>query len=337
MIHKLATWSGFAVAFSGLTLAQTPGPNAAKPAAPPKAASASKTWSAPRTPDGHPDLQGIWSNATITPLERPDELAGKSTLTPQEAAAFEATVNKRENRDRRDGAGTDDDVRRAYNESWYDRGTKVIGTRRTSLIMDPPDGKIPALRPAAQQRLDRQAELRARTAQGPEDRSLSERCLNWATAGPPMLPSAYNNNYQIVQTRDYVVISNEQIHDARIVPLDGRPHVDKSIRQWLGDSRGHWEGETLVVDTTNFTDKTAFRGASENMHLTERFTRVAPDTLMYTFTVEDPSAFAHPWTAQIPSVKIDGPIFEYACHEGNYGMFGILNGARQAEAKTAGK
>ncbi len=152
-----------------------------------------------------------------------------------------------------------------------------------------------------------------------------------------MLPNAYNNNYQIVQTREFVAISNEQIHDVRMIPMDGRPHVDKSVRQWMGDARGHWEGDTLVVDTTNFTDKTFFRGSSENMHLTERFTRVAADTLMYEFTVDDPSAFAHSWTVQIPSEKIDGPIFEYACSEGNYGMFGMLGGAREAEKKAAGK
>jgi hypothetical protein len=339
MIHKLAGWSASAAALAGLALAQAPaGSNAAKPAPPPKDApkAGSKKYTVPRTPDGQPDLQGIWSNATITPLERPADLAGKATLSAQEVAEYEATVNARENRDRRDG-GNAADVGRAYNEAWYDRGTKVIETRRTSLIVDPPDGKVPELSAAAKQRLQVAAEKRARSPEGPEDRSLSERCLNWATAGPPMLPSAYNNNYQIVQTKDFVALSNEQIHDVRMIPLDGRPHVDKSVRLWMGDSRGHWEGDTLVVDTTNFTDKTAFRGASENMHLTERFTRVAADTLMYTFTVDDPSAFAHSWTAQIPSEKIDGPLFEYACNEGNYGMFGMLSGARQAEQKAAGK
>lgn len=329
---QFASWYLYSIAGVGLALAQTP---AAKPA-PAKPAAPAKKYMAPRTADGHPDLQGFWSNATITPLERPDDVGGKATLTSEEAAAYEAKVNARENRDRRDG-GSAADVGRAYNEAWYDRGTKVIETHRTSLIMDPPDGKIPALSAAAQKRLDLAAARRARPAEGPEDRSLSERCLNWATAGPPMLPSAYNNLYQIVQTPTYVAIFNEMVHDARMIPLDGRPHLDKSIRQWLGDSRGHWEGDTLVVDTTNFTDKTFFHGASENLHLTERFTRVSGDTLMYTFTVDDPSAFARPWTAQIPSERIDGPIFEYACHEGNYGMVGILSGAREAEKKAAGQ
>jgi len=334
MIHRFTTWSPVSMACAAFALAQA---SAQAPAAKPtatKAAAIAKKYTAPRTPDGQPDLQGIWSNATITPLERPDDLAGKPTLTAKEAAEYEAAVNARENRDRRDGGNTAD-VGRAYNEAWYDRGTKVIETRRTSLVIDPPDGKIPALSAAAKQRVADAADRRTRVAEGPEDRTLQERCLSWATAGPPMLPSAYNNNYQIVQTRDFVAISNEQIHDVRMIPLDGRPHVPAGVRLWMGDSRGHWEGDTLVVDTTNFTAKTAFRGSSENMHLTERFTRVAADTLMYTFTVDDPSAFAHPWTAQIPSEKIDGPIFEYACNEGNYGMLGILSGARDAEKKAA--
>jgi hypothetical protein len=296
-----------------------------------------KTWTPPRTPDGHPDLQGIWSNATVTPLERPAEFAGKAVLTQKEAAEFAQETVQRNNADRRDGTGTDTDVARAYNNFWYDRGTRAVKTDRTSLIVDPPDGRIPALTAEAQQRVAARAERRRlHPADGPEDRGLSERCLNWATAGPPMLPGAYNNNYQIVQTPDTVVIFNEMIHDARIVPMDGRPHIPRAVRQWLGDSRGHWEGDTLVIETTNFTSKTAFRGSSENMRLIEKFRRVDPDTLLYEFTVDDPAAFAKPWTAQIPSVRSDGPIFEYACHEGNYGMFGILSSAR-AEEKAAAK
>ena len=296
---------------------------------------ASKAWAPPRTPDGHPDLQGIWSNATVTPLERPADLAGKAVLTSQEAAEYAEQAVERANADRRDGAGTEADVGRAYNNFWYDRGTSAIKTHRTSLIIDPPDGRLPALTPEAQKRVAARAERRrSHPADGPEDRGLSERCLNWQTAGPPMMPGAYNNNYQIIQTPDTVVIFNEMIHDARIIPMDGLPHVPGSVRQWLGDSRGHWEGETLVIETTNFTGKTAFRGSSENMHLTERFKRVDPDTLLYEFTVDDPAAFTKPWTAQIPSVRTEGPIFEYACHEGNYGMTGILSSAR-AEEKAA--
>jgi len=258
-------------------------------------------------------------------------------LSEEEAARFATDEVRRNNADRRDRPGTEADVARAYNDFWYDRGTKAIKTHRTSLIVVPPDGKIPALAPAAQQRLNARAEARSRRAEGPEDRSLSERCLNWRTAGPPMVPSAYNNNYQIVQTADTVVILNEMIHDVRVIPMDGRPHVPGKIRQWLGDSRGHWEGDTLVVETTNFSDKTAFQGASENMRLVERFTRVDADTLLDEFTVTDLEAFAKPWTAQIPSVKADGEIFEYACHEGNYGMYGILSSARAEEKAPAGE
>ena len=291
----------------------------------------SKRYTPPRLADGHPDLQGIWSNATVTPLERPSELSGKATLTDEEAAEFAKEAVQRQNGDRRDG-GSEADVSRAYNDFWYDRGTRTIKTHRTSLIVDPPDGKLPALTPqAAKKQAERAEHRRLHPADGPEDRSLSERCLNWRTAGPPMMPGAYNNNYQIIQTPDTVVIFNEMIHDARIVPMDGRPHVSSDIRQWLGDSRGRWDGDTLVVETTNFTDKTAFQGASANMHLTERFTRVDPDTLLYEFTVNDPEAFTKPWTAQIPSVRSDGAIFEYACHEGNYGMSGILSSARAEE------
>lgn len=299
-------------------------------------ASVGKAWSPPRTPDGQPDLQGIWSNATITPLERPAELAEKAVFTEKEAASYEKQVRERNNMDRRDGPAVTD-VGRAYNDFWWDRGTHVVKTRRTSLVIDPPDGRIPDLTPAAKQRVAERAQARREhPADGPEDRSLMERCLQIGSAGPPMLPSAYNNNYQIAQTRDTVTIFNEMIHDVRVIPLDGRPHLPQNVRLWLGDSRGHWEGDTLVVDTTNFTDKTAFRGSSENLHLIERFTRTDPDTLLYEFTVDDPSAFVKPWTVALPSVKFnDGPIIEYACHEGNRGMEGILSGARAEEKKAA--
>jgi hypothetical protein len=294
-------------------------------------ASAQSRWTPPKTPAGQPDLQGIWTNLTITPLERPAELAGKAFLTAEEAAAYEKQVRENNNADRRDG-GSDADLGRAYNDAWYDRGTKVVGTRRTSLIVDPPDGKIPPLTPEAQKK---QAELReaarGRQFDGPENRALPERCLLWPTAGPPMLPSFYNNNYQIVQTPGYVMILVEMIHDARIIPLDGRPHLPSAVREWMGDSRGHWEGNTLVVETTNFTDKTRFRGADENMRLIERFTRVSPETIMYEFTVDDPTAFTRKWTAQIPMQKTEGPIYEYACHEGNYALAGVLAGARAEE------
>jgi hypothetical protein len=290
----------------------------------------------PPAADGQPDLQGIWSNATITPLERPADLAGKQTFTAEEAVAYEKQVAERSNVDHRSG-NAETDVATAYNQFWYDRGTKAVGTRRTSLIVDPPDGHIPAFTLEAQKRVqERRAWMDEHATDGPDGRTLGERCILWATAGPPMLPGPYNNNFQILQTRDQVVILNEMIHAARIIPLDGSPHVASNIRQWTGDSRGHWDGQTLVVDTTNFSDQYSFRGSDRNLHLTERFTRTSPDTLLYEFTVDDPTAFTKPWTAQIAVTKTKGPLFEYACHEGNYAMTDILAGARAAE-KQAGK
>lgn len=284
---------------------------------------------------GQPDLRGIWSNATITPLERPSDLAGKATFSAEEAAAYEKQVAERNNVDRR-SRNAEADVTLGYNDFWWDRGTKVISSRRTSLIVDPPDGRIPALTPAARKRADAaRAWTTEHATDGPEGRSLSERCILWSTAGPPMLPGPYNNNFQIFETRNQVVILNEMIHDARVIPLDGRPHLASNIRLWMGDSRGHWEGQTLVVDSTNFSGKFSFRGSDENLHLTERFTRVSPDTLLYEFTVDDPTAFTRPWTAQIPMTKTKGPIFEYACHEGNYAMTDILAGARAAESAAS--
>jgi hypothetical protein len=294
-------------------------------------ASAQKAWTAPHTADGQPDLQGAWTSATLTPLERPAELAGKAVLTTKEAEEYEKRLLKDGNRDRRDGSA-DDDVGRAYNQFWYDRGTKIVGSRRTSLITDPPDGRIPPLTLEAQKRIET---ARAYTAQhqfdGPENRPLAERCLQWATAGPPMLPSAYNNNYQIVQAPGYVMVLSEMIHDVRIIPLDARPHLGPAIRQWMGDSRGHWEGNTLVVDTADFNGKGAFRGSGQDLHLTEKFTRVDAETMLYEFTVDAPKTFTKPWTAQIPMTKSEGPIYEYACNEGNYAMKGVLAGARASE------
>ncbi len=293
-----------------------------------------KSYSPPKTPFGQTDLQGVWTNTTITPLERPKDLGDKATFTPEEAAKYEKETNQRNDTDVRESS-PDADVNRAYNQFWWDWGTKVVPGLRTSLITDPPDGRIPPLTEAAQKTMAAQiAYNREHSADGPENRLLQERCLNWPTAGPPMLPSFYNNEYQIVQTPDTVEIVVEMIHDVRIIPLDGRPHLPSNIRQWMGDPRGHWEGNTLVVDTTNFTDKTRFRGADENLHLTERFTRVSPDTILYEFTVDDPTAFTKPWTAQIPMRKANAKVFEYACHEGNYAMVDILAGARAAEKKS---
>lgn len=288
----------------------------------------------PRTPDGHPDFQGTWTTSTLTPLERPSEFADKPFLSEQEAKDYEARLLKEGNRDRRDG-GAEVDVGRAYNEFWYDRGSHVVQTRRTSLIIDPPDGKIPALTPEAQKRQTALAAYRRQhPGDGPEDYSLANRCILWASAGPPMMPGPYNNNYQIVQSPGNVTILVEMIHDARIISTDNRPHLPSTVRQWMGDSRGHWQGDTLVVETTNFTNKTPFRGSSEKLSLVERFTRTDANTIMYDFTVTDPSSFTKPWTVQIPMKKSTEPVLEYACHEGNYAMEGMLGGLR-AEEKTA--
>jgi hypothetical protein len=293
----------------------------------------------PRASDGHPDLQGVWSFATLTPLERPAELTGKAVLTDEEARTYEQQVLARNNADRRDGP-VEADVARAYNNFWYDRGLQLAvldGKKRTSLISDPPDGKIPALTPDAQRKGNERASLRREHAfDDPEARSLGERCLSF-NAGPPMLPGPYNNYVKLLQSQGALVIANEMIHDARMVPLDGRPHLPSAVHVWLGDSRGRWEGDTLVVDTKNFTDRTNFRGADENLHLTERFTRVDAGTLVYQFTVDDPTAFSKPWTAMVPMQHVDEEIYEYACHEGNYGLAGILRGARSKEAGRTGK
>jgi hypothetical protein len=294
----------------------------------------SRAGQTPRTPDGKADLQGVWTSATLTPLERPADLGNKQFFTKEEAVEWTKQFLQTNNRDRRDGPAQVD-VGRAYNEFWFSRGDAVVPTLRTSLIIDPPDGRIPSLTPDGLQRAAARAERqRLHPADGPEDRSLAERCINWPVAGPPMIPGGYNNNYQIVQGPGYVTIVVEMIHDVRTIPTDGRPHLPATVRQWMGDPRGHWEGNTLVVDTTNFTDKTNFRGSGENLHLIERFTRTGPNQLMYEFTVNDPDSFTRPWTVQIPMAKTDGPLFEYACHEGNYGMEGMLRGARQQEQGT---
>jgi hypothetical protein len=289
----------------------------------------------PRTADSHPDLQGVWNFSTITPLERPAEFSGKEFLTDAEARAYEQRVVERSNRDNRESSA-EADVSSAYNEFWWDRGVhaaRVHGKVRTSLIVDPPDGRLPPLTVDAQARAAVRAEARrVHPADGPEDRSLGERCLLF-NAGPPMLSGPYNNFVQILQTRDHVVIHNEMIHDARVIPLDGRPHLPSAVRLLLGDSRGRWDADTLVVETTNFSDKTTVRGSGPGLKLTERFTREGPSTLLYQFTVDDPASFTKPWTAILPMTRADEQLYEYACHEGNYAMTGILRGARADERK----
>ncbi|HEV1285548.1 MAG TPA: hypothetical protein VNU44_09560 [Bryobacteraceae bacterium] len=305
----------------------------------------SKNWTVPRTPDGKPDLQGVWTNATITPMERPANLAGKATLTDAEAAAYEkANLEELVKQDgQSDGpliAAAGSSGTGGYNVLFVDRGTelaRVDGVKRTSLVVDPPDGKVPPITPEARQR-NADAMRSFFNFDSVKTRPLSERCIIGfgSTSGPPMLPVLYNNNYQIVQTPDAVMILIEMVHDARIIRMNGT-HAAPGVRQWFGDSIGHWEGDTLVVDTTNFTDKTRFRGASENLHVVERFSRPDANTILYRVTIDDPTTFSKLWTMQYPFVATKGPVYEYACQEGNYAMTDILGGARKAEQEQVKK
>ena len=282
----------------------------------------------PRMPWGRPDVQGVWDFGTMTPMERPEQFAGKAILTEEDVATAVENANKRwqlvaEGADNSTGT---------YNEFWFDIGTGVTEDRRTSLITKPSDGKVPQLTPTAAERATaRRAYLRDHPADFWEDRSIGERCILGFNTGPPMTPSAYNNIVQLFQTEDHVVLLNEMVHDSRIVPLDNRPHLPPHMRQWHGDSRGYWDGDTLVVETINFTNKTSFRGSTESMHLVERFTRSNADTLSYEFTVTDPKAFGQPWTAVLPMKMSSGRLYEYACNEGNLAMEGILAGHRADE------
>jgi len=263
-------------------------------------------WSPPRTPWGDPDLQGVWNYATMTPLERPRDFASRAVLTAEEAAAYEQQTVARQ-------AATNNTA----GPDWWDAGTRTLIDRRTSLIVDPDNGRLPSQTDDAKARAVARAASRPRggLSDGPEDLGLNVRCLLWGVAGPPLQPGVYNNNVQIVQTRDYVAIVSEMIHDARIVPIDGRPHG--TVRRWMGDSRGWWEGAPLVVDTINFSEKIEFRGATERLHLVERFTRSGPDTIDYRYTADDAATWTAPWTAAFPLRKSDMPMYEYACHEGN--------------------
>ena len=294
-----------------------------------------------------PDLRGIWDFRTITPLERPDELAEQAFLTAEEAAALEQEVVDRNARllaraPERTQVADQVDTREDgtpgfYNNFWLDQGTTTVGTRRTSLIIDPPNGRIPALTPNAQQRATAsQAYRQEHPADSWLDRSTSDRCLLGFNAGPPLNPVGYNQNLQIFQTPDHVVLLTEMVHTARVVPLDGRPPLDGTIRQWSGDARGYWEGDTLVVETKDFSKVANFRGSSDGLHMIERLTRESPEVLRYEVTLTDSSVWTKPWTVSIPLVYSEEPMFEYACHEGNIGMEGILAGHR-AEEREAGQ
>jgi hypothetical protein len=294
----------------------------------------------PRTTDGRPDLQGIWTNATLTPLERPAAFAGKLTVSDAEAAVYEK--KQQDELKAGDGISDSDFHRRAgsgetggYNALFIDRGTelaRVDGVKRTSLIIDPPDGKVPPLTAEARQRL---ASMRRGGIASAKDRPLSERCLMsfGSSSGPPMLPVLYNNNYQIVQTPGAIMILVEMIHDARIIRMNAS-HAPENMRKWLGDSVGHWEGDTLVVDTTNFNEQVVFRGSSRNLHVIERFTRADAQTLLYRATIDDPTTFSKTWTLEYPFRVTPGPVYEYACHEGNYAIVDILGGARKEEREA---
>ena len=327
MIRPVPTFLAAAL-LAAPVLAQTSA--AQKPAA--KAAVA--TWTQPRTPDGQPDLQGVWTNPTITPFERPPELANKPYWTKQEAAALE----HRASQGRVDRAPQAGDVGN-YNQFWFDSGTQVVSTLQTSLVVDPPDGRVP-VRPEAEARRDFNA---AHNADSYEYMSLWDRCITRGVPGS-MFPAGYNNSYQFVQTPGYVMILSEMIHAARIIPIDGRPHAPAGVRLWDGDPRGHWDGNTLVVDTTNFNGKgmisTSAAGGrlkgvqeSQSLHLVERFTRTDKDTILYEVTVDDPPIYYKPWKVRIPLHREqDYLIYEYACHEGNQAMVDILRGGRAADA-----
>ena len=288
-----------------------------------------------KTAWGDPDLQGTWSNQTLTPLERPTQFKDKPVLTEAEAAAYEKQLVDAGNVDNRT-PGTVQDVNLAYNQVWWDRGNKIVADRRTSLIVDPPDGRIPSLTPAAQKRReeDRKASDNEKFAASWLDFDVYSRCI--IRSALPRLSTGYNNNYEIVQSPGYVAIMQEQMHETRLIPLGNQPHLTSTVRQWLGDSRGHWEGNTLVVETTNFTDEargSTFQYATKNMTLVERFTRTSDRTIDYQFTVSDPDTWTRPWTVKMPWNRIDGLIYEYACHEGNLGLEHMLSAARAADPK----
>ena len=366
-MHSLGTAALLPLAFSFMT-AVAPISVAAQAlgvASAAKSATAAKPakYVPPRMPDGHPDLSGFWSSSTATPLQRPDSFAGREFLRPDEVEAVERGTRRNDD-DRVKGAPCVAQVTNSncaaaaggprggpggvgdYNAVFLEDSKKVVATLRTSIITDPKDGKVPPFTPEAKLKVDAAREYQKdHVYDGPENLSTMDRCLTGNQAGPPMLPAGYNNTYHIVQTGSHVAIASETIHDIRVVPLDGR--APSGVRRWLGETLGHWEGDTLVLETTNFNGRrnwfytgdlgnTGLR-ADAKMRVTERFTRTAPEILLYHFTVDDPGIFTKPWSGEIPMTSSKFPIFEYACHEGNYSMPLILSGARTQEKAAAAR
>ena len=301
-------------------------------------------WTGPRTADGKPNLQGFWTSQTYTPFERPARFADREFLTEEEFAELTEILTAdgvdplgarraftTDNDDEREQRTQQADPTHYDNSTWLrTTNPKALSSRRTSLVVDPPNGRIPPLTPDGEARAEARAQLRGFDSY--QNRPYQERCLVWTHEGPPMVPPPYNDLYQIFQAPGYVVLFPELSNNSvRIIPTDGRPHIPDRIRQWPGDSRGRWEGDTLVVETTNFTDKTAFRGSGKDLRVIERFTLVDETTILYEFTVEDEASWSQPWSVEIPMVKTEGPMYEYTCHERNYGMVNTLRGARRAD------
>jgi len=340
---------GFAAILFSILPAVTQG-QIAQQAEPATTKSVKQTWTAPRTADGHPDLQGVWANNIATPLERPRELEGRAVLTDQEVAALKKKAHELFGGGNSDAAFGDTVYRTVWaNVQGTTSGFKSVDgetgdyssvwtverewENRTSLITDPADGRLPAMTPEGQKRRAANGFEYSRRADGPEGRALQERCI---TYGSPQLTAGYQSYSQIVQTANVVAFETEMIHDVRIIPLDGRPHLPSTVRLWLGDSRGHWEGDTLVVDTTNYKPASFMGASSDKLHVIERFTRTGPETLQYEITINDPETWMKPWSLMIPLKHTPDQIYEYACQEGNIGLEGILAGAR-AEERAASR
>ena len=328
-------WAPVPVAAQAQKVSAAQAQKAAPAPAAAKAATPKKTWVVPRTPEGAPDLQGYWTNNSYTPLERPNGV-DKEFYTKGELKEVEKKAAARE--EEQTTPGTVADVHYDFTQFGLDRSqTRLTDNLRTSVITNPENGRLPAVTAEGQKRAaDRAAARKAQGAQYDQVQNIpiGSRCV-WMNAGPPMMPPGYNPAYQIVQGQGYVMILVEMLHEVRVVPTDGRSHAPEGVRSWLGDSKGHWDGDTLVVETTNFNEKAAFRGSSENMKITERFTRVSDDEVRYQFTVDDSATWARSWTGEMPFLKINGPIFEHACHEGNYGILNTLAGARREDKRAA--